>query len=235
MLDPPPGCSPVSLHPGWAPLALSPRGAGDQSAAAGSASKARKDSWHATGRESPYSVLGREGQGTGMLGGGHRHPPCTQTKSSWSAMKETGCFAGGEAGKSTVGCSTGWGEPLGTPPPSTTFTMPARSPSGDAAPPDLGTSITGTGTSSRGLASGSAGATSPHKAPPATLPTPPPPHAPGLLLSDPLCWGGWSLLMSSALSQHPHPRRGPGRCGSPLAQGCRGRRGLESVETGGTR
>lgn len=90
-------------------------------------------------------------------GGGHRHPPCTQTKSSWSAMKETGCFGGGEAGKTTAGCSTGWGEPLGTPLPSTTFTMPARSPSGDAVPPDLGTNIAGTGTVRGGWRAGRRG------------------------------------------------------------------------------
>lgn len=59
------------------------------------------------------------------------------------------------------------------------------------------------------------------------------PH-PGLLLSDPLGWGDWSLLMSSGLSQHPRPRGGPGRCGSPLAPGWRGRGRLESVETGGS-
>lgn len=90
-------------------------------------------------------------------GGGHRHPPCTETKSSWSAMKETGCFGGGEAGKTTAGCSTGWGEPLGTPLPSTTFTMPARSPSGDAVPPDLGTNIAGTGTVRGGWRAGRRG------------------------------------------------------------------------------
>lgn len=31
-------------------------------------------------------------------------------------------------------------------------------------------------------------------------------HTKRLLLSDPLGWGDWSLLMSSGLSQHPHPR-----------------------------
>lgn len=112
-------------------------------------------------RNGPREPLLRAGQGrTGHRhagGGGHRHPPCTQTKSSWSAMKETGCFGGGEAGKTTAGCSTGWGEPLGTPLPSTTFTMPARSPSGDAVPPDLGTNIAGTGTVRGGWRAGRRG------------------------------------------------------------------------------